>query len=161
MATLATSGLLSFDETVHTSSRIYHHYTTNSFIKNRRSAECIMQLIQGKLKAYPWVIFSESRKACRIQVELLRAVSKQAIQPLRSVIWNRNLMAVNRWLAKVGWNVHQVAPVSSATHFGHFVPRRSRNGDLASRNQFAKSFNSDLELPPNGERCDHGVTKTD
>ncbi|EFX86297.1 hypothetical protein DAPPUDRAFT_98196 [Daphnia pulex] len=118
MATLATSGL-SFDETVHTSSRIYHHYTTNSFIKNRRSAECIMQLIQGKLKAYPWVIF--------------------------------------RWLAKVGWNVHQVAPVSSGTHFGHFVPRRSRNGWLVA----GPDVSHDENEKPNGERCDHGVTKTD
>jgi hypothetical protein len=30
-------------------------------------------------------------------------------------------MAVNRWLSKVGWNVHQVARVSSGAHFGHLV----------------------------------------
>jgi hypothetical protein len=41
---------------------------------------------------------------------------------------NRNLMAVNRWLSKLCWNVHQIALVSLGTHFGHFVPRRSRNG---------------------------------
>jgi hypothetical protein len=34
------------------------------------------------------------------------------------------------WLSIVGWNVHQVARVSSGTHIGHFVPRRSRNGLL-------------------------------
>ncbi|XP_046441454.1 uncharacterized protein LOC124192282 [Daphnia pulex] len=73
-------------------------------------------------------------------------------------------MAVNRWLSKAGWNVHQVARVSSGTHFGHFVPRHSRNGLLVvtflamkiKRNQFAKSFISHLELPVH---CRNGVPR--
>jgi hypothetical protein len=112
-------------------------------------------------------------------IELLRAVSKQAIRPLRSVIWNRKSngcqhVAVNKWL--------KLCPPDGASVFILFQDaaeidcwlwRFSRwklkgiyyyfpivkfvieckmlmwkfTCDLARRNQFTKSFNSDLEVP--------------
>jgi hypothetical protein len=58
-------------------------------------------------------------------IELLRAVSKQAIRhPSASV---QSFGTGIQWLSIGGSNdVHQVVRVSSGTHSGHFVPRRSR-----------------------------------
>jgi hypothetical protein len=138
-----------------------------------------------------WFISCQLVKAGRhVEFNWATACCLEASNPavaFSHFIWNRNLMAVNSWLKCPPGS----ASVSreAGTHFGHFVPRRSRNWlsvvtfftmkikrylllisywywmyivDVkiyrwfSTFNQFAKSFNPDLEVPVH---CRNGVPR--